>query len=490
MRRSVFFTSLLLLAGCAGSHVAAAPVIVPRPAVASGDAPTAVPEDAPLAKTPDDHGDTGDHPLATAGSWIGANAESDFLRAGVGDANVGVWVDAPLARAHHHVPMDIALAIDTSGSMAGAKIDNARKAAQLLIDQLADGDIVSIDTFADTAKTVAEPTMLSAATRTQLSTKLVQLVAAGSTGMFDGLGLAEMHASRAPATHAVRRVVVISDGKANVGPSSPEALGALAERGLRVHTQITSLGVGVDYDERTLNALAERSSGRLYHLSEPKELASLLKRELDLLSSTVATDAFVEIVPASGVEILGAEGIRVESLGSGAVRLSLGALFAGQHREALVRVRIRDTRSAPSRALASVRLHFRDPDDSDLERVQEVVARAAFSTDDAAVARSGSARTRSIAALLDASKLELVAVDAVNGGRFADASDKLAAAQANLEAQAASAGDDTERARLATAAKAVARTRASVSASASAPAAAQRDEALKMNAGAMQQMGY
>ena len=92
--------------------------------------------------------------------------------------------------------------------------------------------------------------------------------------------------------------MLISDGIANVGPSSPETLGTIAERGLRNQVQVTSLGVGNDYDEKTLNALAVKSSGRLYHLTEPKEMASILKGELDLLDATLASDAFVEVDPA------------------------------------------------------------------------------------------------------------------------------------------------------------------------------------------------
>ena len=73
--------------------------------------------------------------------------------------------------------------------------------------------------------------------------------------MFDGLTMGESQVAQAPATHSVRRVVVIPDGIANVGPSSPETLGAIAQRGLKFQAQATSLGVGNDYDERTPRSL-------------------------------------------------------------------------------------------------------------------------------------------------------------------------------------------------------------------------------------------
>jgi Ca-activated chloride channel family protein len=433
--------------------------------------------------------DTG-HP-AQSGAWVGTAAESDVLAAGDGATTLGVWIDAPEARPHAHVPMDVSLVIDTSGSMAGPKIENARRAASMLIDNLSDGDIVSIVSFSDDAHTIVEPSTLSSDTRRALKARIAQLQPTGSTNMFDGLGLGESLVARAPATHAVRRVVVISDGIANVGPSSPEALGALAERGLRFHAQITSLGVGTDYDERTLNALALRSTGRLYHLAEPKEMPAQLTRELALLQSTVATDAFIEIVPAPGVDLVSVEGCRSERGEAGALNLPLGALFSGQHREALVHVRIADpSASSSSRALASVRLHFRDPDDGDLPRIQEVVARASFSTDATSVAKSENAKTKSIAAVLDASNLELGASQSASTGHFEEADKKLAQAEQALESRAAHTQDVSERTRLVAVARKVAGARAQVQAAPNAPAASQRNTTLELNADAMHTAGF
>jgi Ca-activated chloride channel family protein len=480
--KALLFT--LLTVGCAGTRsvaVAAAPA----------------PAESVMAPAPA-HPEPTRQPSAT---WIGASAGSEMLLRGTTDENLGVWVDVPEAKPTLRAPMDVALVIDTSGSMQGEKIENARSAARQLIASLRAGDIVSIDTFDYAAKSLFPPTVVTEQSRSELLAAIARIQPGGSTNLFDGLSLGEAHVAQAPATHTVRRVVVISDGIANVGPSTPATLGEIAQRGLRFRAQVTSLGVGLDYDEHTLNALALRSSGRLYHLGDPGEMAQILQRELDLLASTVASEAFVELVPAAGVTLVGTEGVRSEWQGS-ALKIPLGALFAGQHKEALVRVRINPTdfaermagpsatpQAAP-RALASVRLHFRDPGDGDLERVQEVVARVATTTDASEVARHANPRTQSIAAIFDAAKIEVQAAQAVNQGQFVDADKELAEAEKKLEDQARVAKDDASKKRLAAAAASVGAARQSASAVAARPKAVQRSEALKLNKQGMGEMGF
>lgn len=423
-----------------------------------------------------------------AGPWLGAAGASDFLLPGTRETQLGVWIDVPAARRKVRAPAAVALVVDTSGSMGGAKIEHARAAAKAFVDKLPDGDILSLASFADTAEELVAPTALSAATRPGVMRAIATLEPTGSTNLFDGLRLAERRAVTAPATHGVRRVVLISDGQANVGPSSPDVLGAIAQRGADHGVQVTSLGVGADYDERTLNALAVASSGRLYHLTEPREMSSIMERELALLQSTAATEAFVEIVPAPGVELLGADGART-SFVDGALRVPLGSMFGGQHREMLVRVRV----TAPdegTHALASVRLHFRDPANGNLDRVQEVVARYDVTSDPSAVASHQNEKTQTIAAVLEAGRVTVNAAQQVNKGDFEAAERQLAAAEARLRDQAVHAQSAKEKSRAIAAATSVATARQTAQRAAAAPAPMRRMDALKMNSAGMVQMGY
>ena len=425
------------------------------------------------------------------GTWIGAAAEGDLLSSTTRDTFLGVWVDVPEVRAEVRPPMEVVLVVDTSGSMAGSKIESARAAATTLVRSLKDGDIVALDAFSDEARTLVSPTRLDMHTRTEILRQIAQLVPAGSTNMFSGLSMAESQMASAPASHGLRRIVMISDGIANIGPSSPEVLGSLAQNGLRFRAQVTSFGVGNDYDERTLNALSVRSSGRLYHIGEPREMSGILRNELALLDATLASDASLEIVGAPGVQVIGADGIRAE-FHDGSLRIPLGALHGGQHREALVRVRIVDPAAfeGHSRSLASVRLRFRDSTEGDLERIQEVVARTQLSSDDNAVAHAVNSRTKAIVAIMDASKTELSAAQRINDGNFVDADKELERAQQTLSAQAAIVTAPAEKKRLEVAANKVATVRAAARAMPSKPKADQRAGALELNADAMHSAGF
>ncbi|WP_438006352.1 VWA domain-containing protein [Sorangium sp. So ce321] len=449
----------------------AALVVEPRAAL------VAEPRGGALAKAPAPE----PGPEPSRGVWIGAAGASDFMLPGTRETQLGVWVDVPAARRGARAPAAVALLVDASGSMQGAKMEHARAAAQAFVDRLPDGDVVSLASFADTAEERVAPTVLGPATRTTVARAIAALGPEGSTNLFDGLRLAEKHAVMAPSTHAVRRVVLISDGQANIGPSSPDLLGALAQRGADRGVQITSLGVGADYDERTLNALAVGSSGRLYHLTEAHQMSSVLERELALLQTTAATGAFVEIVPAPGVEIMGVPNERTDRSGD-TIRVLLGTMFGGQHREMLVRVRVAAP-AAGSHPLASVRLHFRDPENGNVPRVQEVVARYDVTSDAALVAARQNEKTQTIAAVIETGMAQLEAAQDVNSGNFGAAEAKLAVAEERLRQQAARAQSAKEKGRAADAAAAVASARKTARAAAAAPPSARRMDALEMNSG-------
>jgi Ca-activated chloride channel family protein len=285
-----------------------------------------------------------------------------------------------------------------------------------------------------------EPSALDA-----LFARVRDIEAIGSTNLHDGLLLGAARAASSP-KHPVRRVLVISDGQANVGPSTPEALGDVAARWTEAAVQVSAIGIGLDYDERTLGALALRSSGRLYHLADPAQMAQILDQEVRLLAQTSALGAYLEIVPGEGVDLLGAEFVGARARGN-ALRVDLGTLYAGQHREVLFRARVRQGASG-ERELAKARLVYRPRADRPEWSAQTVPLRAVLGDNPYDAARSADPRVQAMVARHEAAMAQQRAAEMLNAGQSAEAAQALDVAEDDLVQAAGSQRDERERARL------------------------------------------
>jgi len=487
--KSIAVVVAALVTGCASSASTPVASPVPKNELANAKEVTIPVSAKPVEVAADVH----DGPR-NGSSWIGAAPVSDFILRNQKDTTVGVWVDVPSGQSTSRAKSSVALVIDTSGSMSGEKIDQARAAARRLVDSLPEGDILSIDSFSDEANVRFVTSVLTPNTRKEAHSAIFSLGAAGGTNIFEGLRTGELHVAGSPVSHPVRRVIVISDGVATVGPTSTDILGGIAEKGADHGIQVTAIGVGLDYDERTLNALSVRSSGRMYHIASPEEMTNVLAQGLRPFGAPRATGGVVEVVPAPGVSPVSVAGARWMSSGMGGFRIPLGAMFGGQHREMAVKVRIDQPEMVGSQPLASVRLFFKDTAEQGLSRVQEVVARYEVTDQSTVVAQHENDRAKAIAAVHEISEVAIAAAQDVSAGRFDAADETFARAQEKLTATAANVRDSKEKERVLALAKQVEAARRSSRAAAAAPPAAapaaRRAKALDINDAFMNSAGF
>jgi len=380
--------------------------------------------------------------------WVGGSPIRTEVRIGDDGATwVGVWVDAPAAQGQAVRPaMDVALVIDTSGSMAGDKMRNARMAASSLVETLHDGDIVSLYAFSNRVTELAPPTLLTRGNRGAMMQAISGLAAGGGTAMYAGIEAALARLAQAPATHSVRRLMLISDGQANVGPSDAGSFGRLAARSTEFGAQISAIGVGLDYDESTLGQLAVRSAGRLYHLEQSSQMASILEQEIQLLARTVATNAVIEVVPAPGVVLIEADtmGARIEN---GHLIVPLGSLYGGQRREVLFRARVPTARPG-TQALADVRLRYGATNGGAVLRPQTSRLRYEVMAPGRRLSRPDNPRVAAMVASHDMAQAQLRAAQMLNRGQSAAAATTLASAADRLDVAARRTSDRRVRRRL------------------------------------------
>ncbi|MCS6798608.1 MAG: VWA domain-containing protein [Myxococcota bacterium] len=428
-------------------------------------------------------------PPPTTTAWVGGAPVQTQIQVGSdGQTYVGIWIDAPSAAAAvARAPLALSLVVDTSGSMAGEKIENARLAVASLVEALADGDIVSLHAFSTGVVELVPPTVVGPHTRATLLAAAQGLYAVGSTNMYGGLQAGMQRLTATPPSHAIRRLVLVSDGLANVGPSDPASFAMLGAQGTEWGIQITAIGVGLDYSEATLGALARASSGRLHHLTHPSQMAAILQQEVALLAQAVAIDGVIEIVPAPGVrflEMLQGGG----TIHGGRIRVPVGVLHAGQQRELLARVQL-DASRVGRRPLAEVRWTYREPGSAPVPREQRVALDYEVSPGPVASRAGRVARVDAMVASFEAARAQLRAAELLNQGRASDAAHVLASAESALRARISqSAAPSPIRARLEAQARRMRSLATGAATAHSAPAA--REAALESYDAAHEAMGY
>ena len=214
--------------------------------------------------------------------------------------------EAPATRPH----LSVHLVLDTSGSMRGESIAQAREAARSLVDRLAPSDDFSLVTFSTEAE-VKVPDGLVGPRREAIKRIISELREEGGTNIGEGLALGYAEASRPtiPAD-AVRVVLLLSDGRATAGDTRSENLSRLALNAFQKGIQTSSFGLGSDYDGALMSSIASDGAGGYYYLRDPSHIASALATELDQRLDPVATAVEVRVRLKPGVDLLKAYGSR------------------------------------------------------------------------------------------------------------------------------------------------------------------------------------
>ncbi|SFS02772.1 Ca-activated chloride channel family protein [Halomicrobium zhouii] len=217
-------------------------------------------------------------------------------------AKITAEIDVEPGEQDESVRRHVALCIDTSGSMGGAKIQQARDGAAWVFGLLDDDDYVSLVGF-DTDATVHIPTTRwGRLERDEAMDAVEDLTAGGGTDMFGGLASAreELASSRA-GPDAVKRLLLLSDGKDN--EHEPDDFEELAREIDNSGVRIQSAGIGEDYNEDTIRTLGTTARGTWTHLEAPGDIEEFFGDAVEQAASVVAPDAQVELDVAPGVEV-------------------------------------------------------------------------------------------------------------------------------------------------------------------------------------------
>ena len=252
-------------------------------------------------------------------------------------------------------PVNVAIVIDRSGSMAGEKIAKAREAAIMAVDRLNSDDIVSVVAYNDTVSVLVPATRVS--DKSSIRAGIERLEAQGSTALFAGVSKGADEVRKFLSKHRVNRVILISDGQANVGPSSTSALAELGESLAKERICVTTIGLGLDYNEDLMTQLARKSDGNSGFANSSDDLVRLMRAEFGDVLAVVAQELVVRIDCEDGIRPVRVLGREAEIEGGRAL-VQINQLNAGQEKYVLLEVELPATRSGKTREVASVTVTY------------------------------------------------------------------------------------------------------------------------------------
>ncbi|MFW5870901.1 MAG: vWA domain-containing protein [Verrucomicrobiota bacterium] len=261
-------------------------------------------------------------------------------------------------------PVNLSIVLDRSGSMSGKKLERAKEAAIEALHRLDGRDIFSLVVYNHKVKTVVEA---QSASNTEWIEKRIRSIGSnGNTALFAGVSQGAAEVRKNIEENFVHRIILLSDGLANVGPSSASDLGRLGAGLLKEGISVTTVGVGNDYNEDLMARLSRKSDGNTYFVENSRGLARIFKEELGDLLSVVARKVKLIIECPDGVRplrIIGREG----RIHSGNVELYLNQLYGGQEKFALVEVKLPAVKAGEKREIAVARVRYENVFTEDTE---------------------------------------------------------------------------------------------------------------------------
>lgn len=189
-------------------------------------------------------------------------------------------------------PLNLVIAIDTSGSMHGQSMSYVREGLFRMLDDIQAGDRVSLVKFDDQATVLVEAVD---GTNAELELAIAKLQAGGKTNLYDGLRTAYDVVAAYAEPGLQNRVILLSDGVATAGIVDDERLIEMSTRYNEVGYALTTIGMGDSFDPELMRRLAEGGSGAFYFLEDPAAVQEVFEEEVRTFLVPLAEDVRIDL---------------------------------------------------------------------------------------------------------------------------------------------------------------------------------------------------
>jgi Ca-activated chloride channel homolog len=253
-------------------------------------------------------------------------------------------------------PVNLAIVLDRSGSMGGEKIVQAKEAAIQAIRRMGAKDRISIVAYSSHAETIASAQ--SAKNAEKLVDLVRQLQAGGGTALYAGVNQGAAEIRKNLNGQYFNRIILLSDGLANQGPSSTEDLVRLGRALVKEDISVSTVGLGAGYNEDLMAGLAKEGQGNLYFAETSKELPGIFDAEIGDALNVIARNATLRIELETGVRplrLIGRQGVIRESH----VEIEIKQLYGGQEKFALLEVEVPAGKAKEKKNLARIVAKFK-----------------------------------------------------------------------------------------------------------------------------------
>jgi Ca-activated chloride channel family protein len=345
-----------------------------------------------------------------------------------------------LPRPESRPPVNLALVLDRSGSMHGDKLQQAKAAAIEALHRLEADDLFSLVAY-DTAIETLIPAGRVGDGR-ELEDRIRSIRAGGNTALYGGVsqGAAELRKHLEDRRY-IHRLILLSDGLANEGPSTPDDLGRLGSALLKEGISVTTIGLGLGFNEDLMTRLAQKSDGNTYFVESSRDLPRIFNEELGDVLNIVARQITLEIVFPDGIRpvtFVGREGV----IRGQKAEMTLNQLYGGQEKFALVEVEVPSNKSGMEREIASAQLRF---ENALTQRKSTLSARRSvkFDADHETVTRSANLKVQNDYAVNVMAVAKDKAVEFVDKNRRSEAANELRTKAAELQSLGATYSNST-----------------------------------------------
>jgi Ca-activated chloride channel family protein len=250
-------------------------------------------------------------------AWAGGPSREHLL----------LMLRAPANVVGRRMPLNIALAIDRSGSMEGEPLEFVKRACGYVVDLLEPTDILSIVTFEEQVEVVMPARRV--VNKALIKEHIARIQAGNTTNLYDGMVTACMQVASVRAPGYLNRVLLLTDGEPTVGIKDFSAIVQQVAQQKQAGITITALGFGPEYNEELMAAIARRSGGNYYYISQPSLIPEVFRRELETLMTIVAKNVRVRLTAPKGVQCRYVYGATSPQFGARTVEYTLADIERG-----------------------------------------------------------------------------------------------------------------------------------------------------------------